>query len=97
MITCRECFERLYPEDPRIPIGRYHHSTCDYFCNKPSYYRELEENKDEEVKHIFIYEHSNISNRQVARISALENNYSNLKKFVNERSDKKKGKYNKYS
>lgn len=42
MITCEECVRRLYPDDPRVPTGRYHHSTCDYFCNKPTYYRELE-------------------------------------------------------
>jgi len=47
MITCAECQRRLYPEDPRIPVGKYHHSTCDYFCNKPSYYRELEQAKSE--------------------------------------------------
>ncbi len=42
MITCAECIERLKPDDPRIPSGRYHHSSCDYFCDKPSYYRDIE-------------------------------------------------------
>ncbi len=43
MMSCKECKERLYPDDPSVPIGRYHHSACDYFCDKPLYYRELEE------------------------------------------------------
>jgi len=42
VISCKECKRRLYPEDPSLPVGPYHHSTCDYFCNKPTYYRELE-------------------------------------------------------
>lgn len=41
MITCRECIERLKPDDPRVKSGRYHLCGCDY-CNKPSYFRELE-------------------------------------------------------
>lgn len=43
MISCAECREKLSPEDPRIPTGRYHHSTCDYYCNKTTYDRELEQ------------------------------------------------------
>ncbi len=46
MITCNECRERLYPEDPSIPTGRYGHSSCDYFCDKSSNYRELETIKE---------------------------------------------------
>ncbi len=42
MITCSECLERLYPTDPRVPVGRYHQSYCDYFCDKPDYDREIE-------------------------------------------------------
>jgi len=42
LITCEECRDRMKPEDPRVPTGPYHHSTCDYFCSKPTYYRELE-------------------------------------------------------
>ena len=45
MITCKECKERLYPDDPSTPSGFYRHSGCDYFCDKPSYYRELEQIK----------------------------------------------------
>ena len=46
MITCRECIENLKPDDPRVPVGRYHQSTCDCYCNKPIYYRELEKEKE---------------------------------------------------
>ncbi len=42
MITCQECLEKMKPDDPRVPTGRYHHSSCDYFCNKPTYYKEIE-------------------------------------------------------
>ena len=96
MITCNQCIERMKPDDPRVRSGTYHMCGCDY-CNKPTYYRELEKKKEEsEVNHIYIYEHSNISNRQAARLSALENQYSSLKKLFNERADKKKKVYNKY-
>jgi len=50
VITCRACIERLYPHDPRIPCGRYHHSTCDYFCNKSDYDRELEQKVEQVLK-----------------------------------------------
>ena len=49
MITCSECIKRLHPDDPRIPTGRYHQSTCDYYCSKPTYYRELEQEKPPQV------------------------------------------------
>ena len=58
MLTCRECIERLRPDDPRIPTGRYHQSSCDFYCNKPTYYREVEQPKEpQEVFHRYIYEH----------------------------------------
>lgn len=41
MNTCRECKERLYPDDPRVKSGKYMRCSCDY-CNKPDYYREVE-------------------------------------------------------
>ena len=54
MITCRECIGRLKPDDPRKRSGKYRLCGCDY-CNKPSYYRELEEQEPSsiEVKHIY--------------------------------------------
>jgi len=44
MITCNECLDRMKPDDPRVKSGHYHLSGCDY-CNKPQYYRELEQSK----------------------------------------------------
>lgn len=43
MITCVECLERLYPEDPRVRSGG--HCGCDY-CDRPSSYREIEKTKE---------------------------------------------------
>ena len=49
MIPCTECLEnaRKQGDDPRVPVGRYHQSSCDFYCDKPTYFRELEQ---EEVK-----------------------------------------------
>uniref|UniRef100_A0A6M3L6L1 Uncharacterized protein n=1 Tax=viral metagenome TaxID=1070528 RepID=A0A6M3L6L1_9ZZZZ len=47
MITCGECRRNLYPEDPSIRLGKYHMSTCESYCNKPDYYRDLEQPKPE--------------------------------------------------
>jgi len=41
MISCADCAEGMYPHDPRVKYGKYRLCGCDY-CNKPSYYRELE-------------------------------------------------------
>ncbi len=49
LITCAECLERLYPEDPRVITDG--HCGC-YYCSKPFYYRELEKTKEIEVKDI---------------------------------------------
>jgi len=57
MITCKECKERLYPEDPTIRTPRWiggkmilyaSPSNCE-ICSKPTYYRELEEETGEEL------------------------------------------------
>ena len=45
MITCKACIESLR-DDPRVRTGRYLRCGCDY-CEKPSYYRELEETQIE--------------------------------------------------
>jgi len=53
LITCNECIERLksWGDDPRVKSGRYCLSGCDY-CDKPTYYRELETIKSE-IKPVF--------------------------------------------
>lgn len=40
-----------------------------------------------EVKHLYIYEHSNISARQAMKIATLQNQYSSLKEIFNEHID----------
>jgi len=45
MITCKQCIDSL-TDDPRIRSGKYRLCGCDY-CEKPSYYRELEQIKPE--------------------------------------------------
>ena len=47
MISCKECKERLFPHNPTIRLGKYRLSTCEHYCNKPQYYRELEQIKSE--------------------------------------------------
>ena len=47
MITCKECRERLYPDDPSVRLGKYRMSTCEHYCNKPQYYRDTEQPKPE--------------------------------------------------
>lgn len=42
MITCEACKEHLYPIDPSVPAGKYHYSTCDYYCGKSDHDREHE-------------------------------------------------------
>ncbi len=46
MITCEECIQKMYPDDPRVKSGHYHLCDCDY-CDKLTYYRELEQSKSE--------------------------------------------------
>ena len=41
MITCEECRLRMKPDDPRVRSGKYNRCGCD-FCDKPSYYIEIE-------------------------------------------------------
>ena len=42
MISCRECIEGLKPDNPQVRGGKYNLCGCDY-CDKPTYFRELEE------------------------------------------------------
>ena len=87
MISCKECREKLYPEDPSIPVGRYHHSTCDYFCNKPTYYRDLEQamTNPQEVTHIV--RHSNMGKKE---FNLLQQTANELKHHIESHSVAKK-------
>ena len=83
MISCKECRESLYPDDPSIRVGRYHLSTCEHYCNKPNYYRELEQTKSE-IQPVF-------KPRPVDKeIDQLKAGYIHLQSKLNEHLDKKK-------
>ena len=95
IITCEECRERLYPDDPSVPVGRYHHSTCDYFCNKPTRYRELEKEaapKPQVVEHIV--RTSNMGRQEFMLLQSLQGQVKYLQDKVDElRTEKKKQDY----
>jgi hypothetical protein len=83
MISCNECKERLYPEDPTIKVGRYHLSTCEHYCNKPIYYREFKQSKSE-IQPIF-------RPRPVDKeIDQLKARYIHIQNKLNAHLDKKK-------
>jgi len=63
MISCAECIERMKPDDPRAKAGRYHMCGCDY-CNKPTYYRELETKQVEPQEQIITHRHSDIGKQE---------------------------------
>ena len=62
MIPCSECLERFksWGDDPRVRSGRYMKCGCDY-CDKPTYYRELEARQLEPEEKIVIHRHSSMS------------------------------------
>ena len=97
MITCSECIERLRPDDPRIPTGRYHQSSCDLYCNKPTYYRELEQQEAPEIIHVV--RHSNMNKQEFDILQQLSREVKYLRnqvKGLSEKKNVKKGVFNKY-
>ena len=86
MISCNECIEllRKLGDDPRIKSGRYHLSGCDY-CNKPTYYRELEIIKSE-IQPVF---RPRPVDREIDQLKAV---YIHLQNKLNEHLDKKQNK-----
>ena len=60
MISCAECVQRLGWDNPTIRVGKYGMCGCDY-CNKPSYYRDLE--KREGTTEV-IHRHSNMGKKE---------------------------------
>ena len=57
MLLCSECIQSLYPDDPRVRSGRYMRCGCDY-CDKPTYYRELESQSPPEQ--VIVHRHSDM-------------------------------------
>lgn len=88
MLTCRKCIERMKPDDPRIKSGRYHLCGCDY-CNKPTYYRELEEvAKETKVEYQRYVSYQKVDGKQLATLR--KNLTAYLDEKLNECFDKKK-------
>ena len=80
MITCSECIQGMYLDDPRVKSGRYYLCGCDY-CNKPQYYRDLEQIKSE-IEPVF-------KPRPVDKeIDQLKTGFSRLQNKLNEHLDK---------
>ena len=87
MITCNECIDRMKPDDPRVKSGKYHLCGCDY-CNKPTYYRDLETIKSE-IQPVF-------RPRPVDKdIDQLKAGFIHLQNKLNEYIDKNKNGKNK--
>ena len=74
----------MYPDDPRVKLGRYHLSGCDY-CDKPQNYRDLELPKPEpEIPDL-------IEIRQLKyQVEQAKAGYLHLQNKLNEHLDKKK-------
>ena len=84
MITCQECIERMKPNDPRVKSGRYYLCGCDY-CNKPHYFRELEQTKPKpEIPDI-----AKVSQLQ-SHVEQARAGYLYLQNKLNKHLDKKK-------
>ena len=93
MITCKECRERLYPEDPSIRLGKYHMSTCEHYCNKPDSERDLEQLKNdvELIKRTEIPDIPEV--RQLKyQVEQAKAGYLHLQNKLNEHLGKAKGK-----
>ena len=91
MITCAECLERNFLDDPRVPVGRYKQSGCDYYCSKPAYERELEK-RLERAESYKDSERAMIGPQEVHRdeIDQLKARVLYLQNKINEEHDKKK-------
>ena len=83
MISCSECRQRMFPDDPSIRTGKYHLSDCDHYCNKPIQERELEVR---EVPHSIFQ----LDRESKKRIDQLEARLIWVDTKVNKRNDKKK-------
>ena len=91
MMSCKECRERLYPEDPSIRLGKYHMSTCEHYCNKPYSERELEQLKNdvELIKRTEIPDIPEV--RQLKyQVEQAKAGYLHLQKKLEEHLDKSK-------
>ena len=86
MLSCAECRARLYPSDPSVRTGLYQRSTCEHYCSKPHYYRELEQMEHTQV---IEHRHSDMSKQDFARLNNLEGQVKYLQGKLTERQTKK--------
>jgi len=87
MLTCRECLERMKPDDPHIRSGRYNLCGCDY-CDKPTYYRDLEsDNSPQVVEHI--HRRSDMGKKEFDLLQYTVVKVAYLEKRLNERKPTK--------
>ena len=93
MIPCKECIESMsLIGDPRIRSGKYRMCSCDY-CGKPTYYRELEDEKEVQVVE-HIYRTSDMSKKEfdLLQQTALKIDYQE-KQIAELRHKKRQSKY----
>ena len=92
-MNCKECLERMRPDDPRIKSGRYHLSGCDY-C---AYYMSPEyrlEKLEEEIPNLgkIIPKDEQWNSKQWDTVKQLQGLVRYLDSKVTEmRASKKKG------
>jgi len=76
----------MKPDDPRVKSGRYHLCGCDY-CNKSTYFRELERKQVEPQVQEVIHRHSEMGKQEfrklqdiIGQIAFLQNKVTELSK-----------------
>ena len=89
MFTCAECTDRMKPDDPRMRSGRYHMCGCDY-CSKPTYYRELEDNKQPREQ-IVLHRHADMGKKEFDLLQQTAAEVKNLRDKVIELQKRKPG------
>ena len=81
MITCKECRASLW-DDPRIPVGRYNQSSCDFYCIKSAQDRELGAllEAPQSTERVVVYRHSNMGRDEYRLLQGLAKRVSRLEK-----------------
>ena len=86
MLLCKECKTRLFPSDPTIRLGFYRLSTCEHYCNKSQYDRDLEQMEHTQV---IEHRHSDMSKQDFARLNNLEGQVKYLQGKIAEKQERK--------
>jgi len=100
VLSCSECKEHLYPEDPTIRTPRWINgkmiryaspSNCE-ICNKPTYYRELEKEEKPQSQEV-IHRHSDMSKEEFRRLDENTRSIKYLLGKIEELEKRKHGTY----